>query len=573
MILAREPSIGGLDVVGRRIALDVENRVIVLVLHAASSRRSGVAIMTASGQAIRRAACCLRPAYSCSGSCRFCWSSITWYRAAAEMFVLLVASLFFYAWGQLSGLLLLPFSIGVNYLVGRGIDRAQKAKRVRDRAAPDRHRLQSSAARHRQVHVLRAGQPELAARRAGRARIEVRAVRADPRHFLLHLPRHLLSRRHLPQASGGAGRRRQLRALHRAVSPADRRADHPLSGHRRSADRKAGDRGGPDRRNRPLHRRPRRRSCCSPTSSPSTPTRRLRRMPARCPPPRHGSASSATWVRSISISRVTRTWREDSAGCSAFASSTISIIPTWPSRSRSSGAAGTSRCRTGSAITCTSRSAATGSARAGRSPICSSCSCCAASGTAPTGISSSGAFITARSSSLERLSAVQTLLDAVGRVGRHAYLLLVVALGWVLFRSRKPGRRRAVLPRHVRHEPRRGVRRAGFSPAFARRARRGRHRGDAGVRSLHRRCQPRVHGRGAGRVAYELLLTTSALPHCSGRACRSSRWAPTIRSSISGSSRAQPRFLQALGPPARRPFLRGAVRRRSRSCRLRSCVP
>jgi alginate O-acetyltransferase complex protein AlgI len=40
--------------------------------------------------------------------------------------VLLLASLLFYAWGQVSGLLLLPFSIGVNYLVGRGIDRAQK---------------------------------------------------------------------------------------------------------------------------------------------------------------------------------------------------------------------------------------------------------------------------------------------------------------------------------------------------------------------------------------------------------------------------------------------------------------
>ncbi len=40
--------------------------------------------------------------------------------------VLLLASLLFYAWGEVSGLLLLPFSIGVNYLVGRGIDRAQK---------------------------------------------------------------------------------------------------------------------------------------------------------------------------------------------------------------------------------------------------------------------------------------------------------------------------------------------------------------------------------------------------------------------------------------------------------------
>jgi len=41
-------------------------------------------------------------------------------------FVLLVASFFFYAWGQLSGLLLLPFSIGVNYLAGRGIERAHE---------------------------------------------------------------------------------------------------------------------------------------------------------------------------------------------------------------------------------------------------------------------------------------------------------------------------------------------------------------------------------------------------------------------------------------------------------------
>ena len=40
--------------------------------------------------------------------------------------VLLAASLFFYAWGQLSGLLLLPFSIGINYLFGRRIDRAQR---------------------------------------------------------------------------------------------------------------------------------------------------------------------------------------------------------------------------------------------------------------------------------------------------------------------------------------------------------------------------------------------------------------------------------------------------------------
>ncbi len=43
--------------------------------------------------------------------------------------ILLAASLLFYSWGQPSGLLLLPLSIAVNYLVGRGIDRAHEEGR------------------------------------------------------------------------------------------------------------------------------------------------------------------------------------------------------------------------------------------------------------------------------------------------------------------------------------------------------------------------------------------------------------------------------------------------------------
>jgi alginate O-acetyltransferase complex protein AlgI len=49
------------------------------------------------------------------------------YHAAPHRFrnsILLAASLLFYAWGQPSGLLLLPLSIAVNYWVGRGIERA-----------------------------------------------------------------------------------------------------------------------------------------------------------------------------------------------------------------------------------------------------------------------------------------------------------------------------------------------------------------------------------------------------------------------------------------------------------------
>ena len=54
------------------------------------------------------------------------------YHAAPHRFrnsILLVASLLFYAWGQPSGLVLLPLSIAVNYGVGRSIDRAHSEGR------------------------------------------------------------------------------------------------------------------------------------------------------------------------------------------------------------------------------------------------------------------------------------------------------------------------------------------------------------------------------------------------------------------------------------------------------------
>ena len=54
------------------------------------------------------------------------------YHAAPHRFrnsILLVASLLFYAWGQPSGLLLLPLSIAVNYGVGRRIERAHDEAR------------------------------------------------------------------------------------------------------------------------------------------------------------------------------------------------------------------------------------------------------------------------------------------------------------------------------------------------------------------------------------------------------------------------------------------------------------
>ena len=70
-----------------------------------------------------------------------------------------------------------------------------------------------------------------------------------------------------------------------------------------------------------------------------------------------GSASSATRCRSISISPATRTWRSASGGCSASAFRKTSGGPTSPRPSRSSGGGGTSRCRPGFATTCMCRSA------------------------------------------------------------------------------------------------------------------------------------------------------------------------------------------------------------------------
>ena len=111
--------------------------------------------------------------------------------------LLLAASLLFYAWGQPSGLLLLPLSIAVNYCVGRAIDRAHEQGDSARLAAPVRHRLQSRVPGHREVHVLRAGQPQLGAGIARARRDQVEAVRPPARHFLLHVPRDLLSGRHL----------------------------------------------------------------------------------------------------------------------------------------------------------------------------------------------------------------------------------------------------------------------------------------------------------------------------------------------------------------------------------------
>ena len=74
------------------------------------------------------------------------------------------------------------------------------------------------------------------------------------------------------------------------------------------------------------------------------------------------SASMATRCRSIAISAPIPISRSRWRHCSGFAFRRISTSPTGPSGCANSGSAGISRCRTGCAITCTSRSAATGTA-------------------------------------------------------------------------------------------------------------------------------------------------------------------------------------------------------------------
>ena len=112
---------------------------------------------------------------------------------------------------------------------------------------------------------------------------------------------------------------------------------------------------------------------------------------------------------------------------------------------RSSGGAGTSRCRPGSATTSTSRSAATASPGAPLRAISSPCSSCAACGTARAGTSSSGACGTARfwwsngcrdpQSAPDQPITRSPIRRLAWPIWPHVYTLLVVMIGWVFFRA------------------------------------------------------------------------------------------------------------------------------------------
>ena len=109
---------------------------------------------------------------------------------------------------------------------------------------------------------------------------------------------------------------------------------------------------------------------------------------------------------------------------------------------------------------------------------------------------------------LERLRVVGAALDAIGRFGRHAYLLLVVVLGWVLFRTDSLDEAaqyyRAMfgLGRDVVYPA------PDFSPALLAVLGVAAFASTPAWRSLHLRCRSLANGRRVVRVAYELALTT-----------------------------------------------------------------
>ena len=230
-----------------------------------------------------------------------------------------------------------------------GRRRPRQADRSRRRG-----RGASGAARRLQVfRFFRAQRQRAGALARLHARIAVSRNPAAGRDQLFHVPRHLLHHRRLSRRCRGVPRAARHGAVHVVFSAARRRADRA----RRlfpAAARAALDRADPDRagaaadparavqegRHRELSRDRAGRSG----------VRRADRLRRAGPAARR---SMATRCRSIAISAPIPTSRSRWRRCSASAFRPISTSPTGPSGCANSGSAGTSRCRTGCATTCT----------------------------------------------------------------------------------------------------------------------------------------------------------------------------------------------------------------------------
>ena len=231
------------------------------------------------------------------------------------------------------------------------------------------------------VNALLAALGAPAARRAARA--------AADRHLVLHVSRDLVRRRRLPARRD---RRRRARCTRRSTCCSFRSSSPDRSS--ATATSPISSRGGVVSlddfavRRPPLRHRPRQEGA----------DRQRRRRPGRsdlraCRSreldagprlARHRLLHAADLLRLLRLLRHGDRPRPD---VRLPLSRELPLALHRRHASRSSGAAGTSRCRPGSATTSTSRSAATASARRGRTAISSRCSSCAACGTARAGTS------------------------------------------------------------------------------------------------------------------------------------------------------------------------------------------
>ena len=174
------------------------------------------------------------------------------------------------------------------------------------------------------------------------------------RDQLLHLPDDELHDRRVPSSAAAHEVARGLRALRRLLPAARRRADRsraPVpSAARGGAALRAGRAGSGGAGLVSSSGSSRRRAWRTRSRSSSTTSSPIRR---RTPAPAPGSCSCSSACRSTATSPDTPTWRSAWRGCSATGSRRTSTSRSSPAASPSSGDAGTSASRAGSATTST----------------------------------------------------------------------------------------------------------------------------------------------------------------------------------------------------------------------------
>ncbi len=275
--------------------------------------------------------------------------------------VLLVASLAFYAWGEARYLPLIVGSVAFNWCMGRNDRRRRRTESPAQALAGRGDRRQPRRARRCSSTRISPWPTSTRSRRCSPSTPLARGHHpAAARHLVLHVPRHFLRRRRVQAQCRRRERNVPRFALYillfpqliagpiirwRDIAAQLRSREQRIARLRlgRAALRAGPGQEGADRQ----HARPRGRRR-------SSGSRRRADYAARLARPRVLHAADL-----FRFLRLFGHGDRPHARCSASASSRISIIRTSRAASASSGGAGTSRCRTGFAITCTFRSAAT----------------------------------------------------------------------------------------------------------------------------------------------------------------------------------------------------------------------